>query len=169
MWPIQLAFLFILLSVRYSSPPLTQCDTSSFLTWSVQLIFSPSFASTTFRNWSTARTVPSFSTIYSYVPNFNISLACLNWNAISSWKKKKPSCYWMLLLPWHHVIFKCTCDTETVLFHFNHTRSSGLFMYHQVQHSQFYVLPTQLYFCVLYLSQNKQPLFPYTALTDWFV
>jgi len=88
MWPIQLAFLFILLSVRYSSPPLTQCDTSSFLTWSVQLIFSPSFASTTFRNWSTARTVPSFSTIYSYVPNFNISLACLNWNAISSWKKK---------------------------------------------------------------------------------
>jgi len=32
-----------------------------------------------------------------------------------------------------------------------------------------YVLPTQLYLCVLCGSQNKQPLFPYTALTDWFV
>jgi len=26
-----------------------------------------------------------------------------------------------------------------------------------------------LYLCVLCGSQNKQPLFPYTALTDWFV
>jgi len=34
---------------------------------------------------------------------------------------------------------------------------------------QFYVLPTQLYLCVLCGSENKQRLFPYTALTDWFV
>jgi hypothetical protein len=34
---------------------------------------------------------------------------------------------------------------------------------------QFYILPTQLYLCVLCGSENKQPLFPYTALTDWFV
>jgi hypothetical protein len=33
---------------------------------------------------------------------------------------------------------------------------------------KFYVLPT-LYLCVLCGSQNKQQLFPYTALTDWFV
>jgi hypothetical protein len=33
---------------------------------------------------------------------------------------------------------------------------------------QFYVLPTQCIY-VLCGSQNKQPLFPYTALTDWFV
>jgi hypothetical protein len=26
-----------------------------------------------------------------------------------------------------------------------------------------------VYLCVLYGSENKQPLFPYTALTDWFV
>jgi hypothetical protein len=26
-----------------------------------------------------------------------------------------------------------------------------------------------LYLCVLYGSQNKQRLFPYTSLTDWFV
>jgi len=26
-----------------------------------------------------------------------------------------------------------------------------------------------LYLCVLCGSENKQPLFPYTALTDWFV
>jgi hypothetical protein len=34
---------------------------------------------------------------------------------------------------------------------------------------QFYVLPTQLYLCVLCASQNKQRLFPYTALKDWFL
>jgi len=32
-----------------------------------------------------------------------------------------------------------------------------------------YVLPTQLYLCVLCGSENKQRLFPYTALTDWFL
>jgi len=25
-----------------------------------------------------------------------------------------------------------------------------------------------VYLCVLYISQNKQRLFPYTALSDWF-
>ena len=34
---------------------------------------------------------------------------------------------------------------------------------------KFYVLPTQLYLCVLCGSENKQRLFPYTTLTDWFV
>jgi hypothetical protein len=34
---------------------------------------------------------------------------------------------------------------------------------------QFHVLPNhKVYLCVLYGSQNKQRLFPYTALTDWF-
>ena len=32
----------------------------------------------------------------------------------------------------------------------------------------FYILPT-VYLCVLCVSENKQRLFPYTALTDWFV
>ena len=32
-----------------------------------------------------------------------------------------------------------------------------------------HVLPTQLYLCVLCGSQNKQRLFPYTTLTDWFL
>ena len=34
---------------------------------------------------------------------------------------------------------------------------------------QFYVLPHTVYLCVLCGSENKQRLFPYTALTDWFV
>ena len=34
---------------------------------------------------------------------------------------------------------------------------------------QFYVLPTQLYLCVLCGSENKRRLFPYTTLTDWFL
>ena len=39
-------------------------------------------------------------------------------------------------------------------------------MYRQFNIQQFYVLPTQLYLCVLCGSQNKQRLFPYTTLTD---
>ena len=34
---------------------------------------------------------------------------------------------------------------------------------------QFHVQPTQLYLSFLCGSENKQPLFPYTALTDWFL
>ena len=37
-------------------------------------------------------------------------------------------------------------------------------MYRQFNIQQFYVLPTQLYLCVLYGSANKQRLFPYTML-----
>ena len=46
---------------------------------------------------------------------------------------------------------------------------SGHYMYRQFNIQQFYVLATQLYLCVLCGSQNKQPLFPYTTLTDWFL
>jgi len=46
---------------------------------------------------------------------------------------------------------------------------SGHYMYRQFNIQQFYVLPTQLYLCVLCGSENKQRLFPYTALTDWFL
>jgi len=51
----------------------------------------------------------------------------------------------------------------------NLLESSGQYMYYQFNIQQFYVLPTQLYLCVLCGSENKQRLFPYTALTDWFV
>ena len=39
-------------------------------------------------------------------------------------------------------------------------------MYQQVNIQQFYVLPTQLYLCVLCGSENKQLLFPYIAVTN---
>jgi hypothetical protein len=45
---------------------------------------------------------------------------------------------------------------------------SLVIIYLVVHNKQFYVLPTQLYLCVLCGSHNKQTLFPYTALTDWF-
>ena len=41
-------------------------------------------------------------------------------------------------------------------------------MYRQFNIQQLYVLPTQLYLCVLCGSEDKQQLFHYTALTDWF-
>jgi len=53
--------------------------------------------------------------------------------------------------------------------HALYVKPSGHYMYRQFNIQQFYVLPTQLYLCALCGSQNKQPLFPYTALTDWFV
>ena len=59
-------------------------------------------------------------------------------------------------------LFLLHCDTLHIL------KPSGHYMYGQFNTQQFYVLPTQLYLCVLCGSQNKQPLFPYTALTDWF-
>ena len=42
-------------------------------------------------------------------------------------------------------------------------------MYNHFNIQQFYVLPTQSYLSVLYGSENKQRLFPYTALTDWYL
>jgi len=48
-------------------------------------------------------------------------------------------------------------------------KPTGHYMYHQLNIHKFHVLPTQLYLCVLCGSQNKQRLFPYTALTDLFL
>ena len=42
---------------------------------------------------------------------------------------------------------------------------SGNYMYRQFNIQQIY----RVYLCVLCGSENKQRLFPYTALTDWFV
>ena len=39
----------------------------------------------------------------------------------------------------------------------------------QVQHSAILRSAHTLYLCVLCGSENKQPLFPYTTLTDWFL
>jgi len=42
-------------------------------------------------------------------------------------------------------------------------------MYHQVQYSTNLRSAQTLYLRVLCGSKNKQRLFPYTALTDWFL
>ena len=44
---------------------------------------------------------------------------------------------------------------------YNLLRNIGNFAYHQ--------LVLRFHLCVLCGSENKQRLFPYTALTDWFV
>ena len=61
------------------------------------------------------------------------------------------------------VVTVCTAQWSLYVPH------SGHYMYRQFNIHKFYVLPTQLYLCVLCGSQNKQPLFPYTTLTVWFV
>ena len=83
---------------------------------------------------------------------------------------------WSLYVPYsgHHmyrtVVTICTVQWSLYVPY------SGHYMYHTVvticttsltfNNSTF--CPTQLYLCVLCGSQNKQPLFPYTTLTDWF-
>ena len=52
---------------------------------------------------------------------------------------------------------------------FNTLKSSGYYMYHQFNFKQIVLSAHTVYLCVLSGSQNKQRLFPYTALTDWFV
>jgi len=51
----------------------------------------------------------------------------------------------------------------------NILKPSGYYMYRQFNIQQFCFLPHTVYLCVLCGSQNKQRLFPYTALTDWFL
>jgi len=58
--------------------------------------------------------------------------------------------------------------TPRITIHINPLKPNGYFITKFNIH-QFYVVPTQLYLCVLCGSENKQRLFSYTALTDWFV
>jgi len=51
----------------------------------------------------------------------------------------------------------------------NPLNPSGHYMYHQVKHTAILRSAHTVYLRVLCGSENKQPLFPYTALTDWFV
>ena len=76
-------------------------------------------------------------------------------------------------------IFRCTlrmraahwCDTGSVLTGFlvRVTQPSGYYMYSTTSFNiqKFYVLST-VYWCVLCGSENKQRLFPYTALTAFY-
>ena len=63
-----------------------------------------------------------------------------------------------------HLKLRKLSPRDIWMFSINLLKPSGHYMYHQ-----FNILPTQLYLCVLCGSQNKQRLFPYTALTCWFL
>jgi len=54
-------------------------------------------------------------------------------------------------------------------YEFNLLKPSGYFTYHQFNIQQFNVQPTQCIYVFFYVSENKQRLFPYTTLTDWFL
>ena len=51
----------------------------------------------------------------------------------------------------------------------NTVKPSGHFVYNQLQHSAILRSAHTVYLCVLCGSENKQRLFPCTALTDWFL
>jgi hypothetical protein len=59
-------------------------------------------------------------------------------------------------------------NVKLILSCVNRLKPSGHVMHHQFNIQQLYALPT-LYLCVLYLSENKQRLVPFTAWTDWFL
>ena len=73
MWPIQVAFC-LLISCSIFLCSLTPSDTSSFLTWSVQLIFS----STTFRNFPGISDLPEASRFQHHMI-FRPSFKCRTW------------------------------------------------------------------------------------------
>ena len=53
------------------------------------------------------------------------------------------------------------------IFIYNPLKPTGHYMYRRFNIHKFYVLPTQR-ICVLCGSENKQRLFPYTALTGFY-
>jgi hypothetical protein len=52
---------------------------------------------------------------------------------------------------------------------FNPWKRNGYYMYHKVLHLEIPLSAHTVYLRVLYGSENQQRLFPYTALTDWFL
>ena len=78
----------------------------------------------------------------------------------AQWSLNVPPCGQYMYGP---VVTICTAQWSLYVPH------SGHYTYRQFYIQQFSVLPTQLYLCVLCGSQNKQRLFPYTTLTDWFL
>jgi hypothetical protein len=55
------------------------------------------------------------------------------------------------------------------ILHTTPPKPSGYFMYHQFNIHKLYVLPTQCIYVYMCGSENKQLLFPYTALPVWRV
>jgi hypothetical protein len=101
MWPNQLAFLiFIVCRIFHSS--VTAYSTSSFPTWSVQLIFSillhHHISKVSRHLWSTLQ-VTKFQHHTKSSTKHNTSLvSSLNLSPICWWKQS--SSWWVLLLPW---------------------------------------------------------------------
>jgi hypothetical protein len=84
MWPILLAFR-LRISCTIFLCTLTLISTTSFLTWSVQMIFSPAFSSTTFQNFlGVSDLLPEASKFQhhkSYAPN----VACYYLDGLVGW------------------------------------------------------------------------------------
>jgi len=84
---------------------------------------------------------------------------------------------WSLYVPHSgHYMYRTAVTIYTAQWSL-YVRNNGHYMYRIVVTictasltlHKFHVLPTQLYLFVLCGSQNKQRLFPYTILTDWFL
>jgi len=111
------------------------------------------------------------------------------WQTIVSWLCKHKKAQWLLYVPLSlthrnstfcpHIVFTCfvciweqtaiislyiinwlVCITETECVYCA-VRTGSLYIIRRSAHT--------LYLCVLCGSENKQRLFPYTALTDWFL
>ena len=120
MWPVQIAILLFIVCTTFLSS-LTHCNTSSFLTWSAQLIFSillhhhllklSRYFWSTF--WSVKVPAPHKALL-----QMKFSLVCyLNLSPNCWWKEF--SSFWMLIVSWQSWInFPCI---------------SGIIYYHTIQ------------------------------------
>ena len=60
-------------------------------------------------------------------------------------------------------------EGATVESRLHRFKPSGHYMYHQASRSAVLRSARTVYLCVLCGSENRKRLFPYTALTDWFL
>jgi len=88
-----------------------------------------------------------------------------------TWWQIAARCCWNCARPWHASEIVSFLVGLRTYQHRSISKTAGyaVIQCHRFNIHKLYVLPTQLYLCLLCGSQNKQRLFPYTVLTDWFV
>ena len=119
---------------------------------------------------SHSRITLPFYTLYSEMRTASLNKPQIRWLVWSSgmWGNliQKSHLFSMQSVSWPTYEHHPTC--WQVSFLCSSLEPSGYYIYRNVEHSLIPPSAHTVYLCVLCGSENKQRLFPYTALTDWF-